>query len=103
MATNVPAQALFLMNSPFVIEQAERLADRVLKVESEPASRVELVFLRCLNRYPKEDEVAQSLAFLQRLEQQSKNRQTDVEDHERANWTTFCHALFNSAESRYLD
>ncbi|MDP6554855.1 MAG: DUF1553 domain-containing protein [Pirellulaceae bacterium] len=103
MATNVPAQSLFLMNSPFVVEQAESLADSVLKVESEPSSRVELAFLRCLNRFPKGDEVAQSLAFLKRLEQQRDNGQTDVQDRELANWTTFCHALFNTSESRYLD
>ena len=91
------------MNSPFVIEQAKSLADSVLEVESQPSSRVELVFLRCFSRYPKDGEVAASLAFLERLEQQSHNGQTDVQDRELANWTAFCHALFNSAESRYID
>jgi Protein of unknown function (DUF1553)/Protein of unknown function (DUF1549)/Planctomycete cytochrome C len=103
MATNVPAQSLFLMNSPFVIEQAESLAALIIEAELQPAARVELAFLRCWNRHPKEGEVAQSLAFLNRLADQGDNEQADTQQRELANWTTYCHALFNGAESRYLD
>jgi hypothetical protein len=102
MATNVPSQSLFLMNSPFVIDQAESLAKRVLGAESDPALRVEQIFLRCLSRRPEQIELAQSLAFLKRLEQQSSDDGL-AENRDLAPWTTFCHALFNSAESRYLD
>ncbi len=102
MATNVPSQSLFLMNSPFVIDQAESLAKRVLDAESDPALRVEQIFLRCLSRRPEQIELAQSLAFLKRLEQQSSDDGL-AENRDLAPWTTFCHALFNSAESRYLD
>ncbi|MFO0980124.1 MAG: DUF1553 domain-containing protein [Planctomycetaceae bacterium] len=55
-----PAQALYLMNSPFVAAQAKDAAQRVLKSEdfqnSDADSRVNFVFRRCLGRLPAPDE-----------------------------------------------
>jgi len=51
--TMVPAQALFLMNSPFVVRQAKAVAARVLRMAgTEPAERIEVMYRIVLGRPP---------------------------------------------------
>ncbi len=67
--TTVPQQALFLMNSPFLHEQARRLSREVL---SEPTARngenaaltVNRLYQRVLGRLPEGDELALATAFI---------------------------------------
>jgi hypothetical protein len=59
--TTVPQQALFLMNSPFVIEQAKALASRTTTME--PAKRVEELYRLAFARKPTAEETAAALAF----------------------------------------
>ena len=42
--STVPTQALTLLNNPFVLGQAERLAERVRREASDPAAQVELAY-----------------------------------------------------------
>lgn len=103
--TNVPAQSLFLMNSPFVIRQAEVMATRVIESSSEPADRVERAFLLCYGRRPDAAETNRAVEFLTNKDPQrapsNKTETKPVSEHSR--WTTFCHALLASAEFRYID
>jgi cytochrome c553 len=77
--TTVPQQALFLMNSPFLHEQARRLAAAVASDDqanssassstgspAEPADGVRRLYLRVLGRPPAADELALGIAFVQR-------------------------------------
>jgi hypothetical protein len=66
--TTVPQQALFLMNSPFVQEQARRLAAGVEgpDASSDPAETVRRLYRRVLGRSPDEREVAMAATFLGR-------------------------------------
>jgi hypothetical protein len=66
--TTVPQQALFLMNSPFVIEQARRLAALPELKESEPAERVRRNYLRLFGREPDERELALGTQFIEERE-----------------------------------
>jgi hypothetical protein len=51
--TNVPAQALALLNDPFVIQQAETWADRIVRrPDATPADRIEHLFRVALDRPP---------------------------------------------------
>ncbi|MFL5341995.1 MAG: DUF1553 domain-containing protein [Gemmataceae bacterium] len=61
-ATTVPQQALFLMNSPFVQEQAKALAKRC--ESGTPAQRVEQTYRLALGRQPTADEVALGMQFV---------------------------------------
>jgi hypothetical protein len=63
--TTVPPQALFLMNSPFVIEQARHFAARPEVARLEPARRIEQMYLLAYGRTPEPDEVALGLRFLE--------------------------------------
>jgi hypothetical protein len=62
-ANTVPQQALFMMNSPFVVEQSRALAGRVAEV-SEPRERVRAMYRSLFAREPSKDEVELGLSFV---------------------------------------
>ena len=64
--TNVPAQSLTLMNDPFVISLATRLAQRVRGDKNLKTSEAQIrsLFRLTLNREPSAQEIAGSQAFL---------------------------------------
>ncbi len=65
--TTVPQQALFFMNSPFTVGEAESVALRSeLVTASGDASRVRRLYRILLERMPDADELASGLAYLQR-------------------------------------
>ena len=77
-ATTVPQQALFLMNSPFVIEQARRLAARPELSNGPAGSRVDAAYARVFGREPTEGERAVGVAFVQGRERSGPSLPTPV-------------------------
>lgn len=63
--TLVPQQALFLMNSPMVIEGARKLVDRPVfaRIDSD-ADRVAALYLVIYQRMPTKDEIALGLSYV---------------------------------------
>src|SRR5207244_8973334 len=62
--TTVPQQALFMMNSPFVVEQARHLAARPeFAALKNPARRVRYAYRLLFGRLPSADELALGLRF----------------------------------------
>ena len=59
----VPQQALFMLNSPFVIERARALAARVPD-QSSPETRVRALYRAALAREPSSDEVKLAISFI---------------------------------------
>ena len=55
--TTVATQALFVMNSPMVIREADHLASSVLKQEKRDKQRIEEIYLRVLDRRPDANEI----------------------------------------------
>ena len=64
--TTVPQQALFLMNSPFVIEQAQAVAAAAGTSSADPADLIHALFVRTLQRAPELEELELGRAFLAR-------------------------------------
>ncbi len=63
--TLVPQQALFLMNSPMVIETARKLVDRPAFAElKSDEERVTLLYLAIFQRWPTKQEVALGLGYV---------------------------------------
>lgn len=89
--TNVPTQALYLMNSPFVQKRGEGLAARVRSMSEDAREQVQLMFELCFARRPSEEESERVIAFLQRS------------DAEGDLLTTVAVSLFCTAEFRTLD
>ncbi|QDS88521.1 Planctomycete cytochrome C [Rosistilla ulvae] len=65
--TNVPAQALMMLNNNFVLRAAQRLSQDILTDESllDPAQRVGAIWRRCFGRPPSESELRAATGFLQ--------------------------------------
>jgi Protein of unknown function (DUF1553) len=100
--SNVPAQALILLNDPFVIEQAGRWAERVLKEEGTPEERVSRMYRRAFSRTPERKEVEEALAFLE-----SQGREIGLADEawemDRRVWADLAHVLVNSKEFVFVN
>ena len=91
--SNVPAQALTLMNDPFLIGQAKAWATRLREDPSVPPSEtVEVMYREAFGRPPVADERDAALAF---LEEQA--RAYGKPDDLRA-WADLGHVLFNVKE-----
>jgi len=102
-ATNVPSQALYLMNNPFVRTQANALAKRVLAAPLDHAKRIDLAYQLALGRAATAQEIERAQHYL--LDEarglvSAKNGDKDKASE--LSWTTFCQALFACAEFRYL-
>ncbi|HYO82221.1 MAG TPA: DUF1553 domain-containing protein, partial [Bryobacteraceae bacterium] len=97
--TNVAPQALFLMNSQFVIDRARGLA-RLLLEDSNVAdgSRIERAYLTVLARHPEPSEVDAALTYVASLE-----KRLAQPDSKLTAWASYCHVLLASNEFLYLD
>jgi Protein of unknown function (DUF1553) len=96
--SNVPAQALTLMNNPFVVQQAERWAARVL-VEPGLTSRERIarMYVTAFGRPPLAAELDEALAFLA-----DQAREYGRADDPRA-WGDLCHVLLNVKEFIFIN
>ncbi len=95
--TNVPMQSLFLMNSPFVVARAERLATLAAKTGDDDTA-VATAYERALGRLPRDDERSRAVEFLSR-----HAAQLDGENPRREALVSLCQALFASAEFRFVE
>jgi hypothetical protein len=90
--TTVPAQALYLMNNPFVIRQSEGMAEKLLASEGDDDSKLTRAYLLCFSRRPSDKELSTARKF---LAEYGRNRSP------RAAWAGLCQSLFASAEFSY--
>jgi hypothetical protein len=102
--SHVPAQALVLMNSPFVRDLATKRAERlVAECRDLPADqRVERLFIEMLGREPTATERTASLAWIGELATQHGIGAEKVAAHAPL-WADVVHALFNTEEFIHVD
>jgi hypothetical protein len=94
----IPAQALTLMNDPFVVAESRRWAQHALAEEPSTAEhRIAVLFQIAFARPPTADETASAIDFLQH---QSLRRGGSSED-ERV-WSDLCHVLINVKEFIFI-
>ena len=88
--TTVATQALFLLNAPFVKQQAAGLSERLWKDEPDDESlRIGRLYLLTISRRATPGEIETALGFL--------NQWTlDLKGNRRAAWTQLCHAVLAS-------
>lgn len=92
--TNVPSQALYLMNSGFVIQRSEKIAKRIQDTSEESASWDRLItdaYQLVLGRKPSSSELSRSMDLISSYPEKDSG------------FVTFCQALISSAEFRYLN
>ena len=89
-STTVPTQALFLMNSPFVLDRSRALARSLLKrTELDERGRLDLLYRKVYSRRPTDAQEQRSLQFLG----------AGGEDA----WTDLVQAQFSSNEFLFLE
>jgi hypothetical protein len=100
--SNVPSQALMLLNHPFVAEQSDAWARRLIAREAEPARRLERLFVEAYARpiEPPEAEAAQE--FIESQRQRLAESGTPTAELEPSAWRDLCHVLINSKEFYYI-
>ncbi len=94
-ATTVPQQALFMLNNPFISEQAAKLLDRI-EVRKHPAEtdrNIGLLYQFAYSRLPDDAELALGTAF---LEQESPHGEGKA-------WEKYAKALLLSNEFVFVD
>lgn len=87
--SSVPAQALMMMNDPFIHQQAESWAGDLRARTLTDADRVDRMYRTALGRSPTEDERNQCLSFL-------------TGEDPAQEWTDLCHVVFNMKEFLFL-
>jgi hypothetical protein len=98
-STNVPPQALFLMNSDFIRARAAALAKRVSQEAATDEERIEFAYQRCFNRTPSEGETRLVLDFLKVPLPEGADSAMEMEKR----LMDVCQALLASADFRMLD
>ncbi len=97
--TNVPVQALYLMNGPFVQEQAAALAQRVIHCAGSPAEQIRSAFALCFNRPPDTAEIKLAEEYFQAA--CTSGQGTPAAEGKIL--AGYCQALLASAEFRNVD
>ena len=100
--TNVPAQSLSLLNSPFVTGAAEAWGNRLAAGEGHSvATRVEYMYRKALGRPPSDAERDAAAAYVAGLAREEGLEQQPVLGARRV-WGRLAHTLFNFKEFIYV-
>jgi hypothetical protein len=87
--SNVPAQALTLMNDPFVVQQSVDWAKRALQDSDNSQKRIQEMYVAAFARQPTDGELELAMEFV--------GDETDID-----RWSAFAHALINTKEFIFL-
>ncbi len=90
--SNIPAQALTMLNDPFVVAQAKLWAERVSKNSAAPDEQITQLYLTAFGRPPSAKEKEAAIAY---IASQTKNDKS-------AAWADLCHVLFNVKEFIFI-
>ncbi len=94
-STTVPQQALFALNSPFVLDQARRIAADCQEGATDDAARLSLLYHRVFSREPTSDERELALRFLGEAQTTPTEKQSP--------WDRLAQALLLTNEFWFVD
>jgi hypothetical protein len=101
--STVPLQALFLMNNPFVQEQAAGFARRLIAASADRVRRIELAYELAWSRPPTSDERDRATEFLQKSGAALAAAGVRPEYRERETWTSLAKVMLTANEFLYID
>ena len=102
--TTVPSQALYMMNSDFVIENADAMASLLYsELELRGPELARAAFERAYSRPPTREEGIETGAYVQKFLAAAKESGMAPEKAGQLALATFCQSLISSAEFRYLN
>ncbi len=102
--TTVAPQALFMMNSEFVLSQSRTLAERLLAHNSfTTPDRIRELYELTYSRPATEAEASRGTAYLDRLRATLSQSGVASDDVEAKAWTSFCRAVLAANEFVYVE
>jgi Protein of unknown function (DUF1553)/Protein of unknown function (DUF1549)/Planctomycete cytochrome C len=101
--STVPLQALYLMNNPFVLEQAAALGRRLVAGSCNPRQRIERAFELAWSRPPEPAELERALGFVRACREQASSAGSPVEFSDHEAWTSLAKVMLTANEFLYLD
>ncbi len=101
--TTTPTQALYLMNSPFVHEQAEAFAKIFLSTGGDDATRLAQAYETAHGRVPTETELNEFKEFLNTYQMQLRDQQTSIDQNELLAWSALARVLLTSNAFLFVD
>jgi cytochrome c551/c552 len=100
--SNVPAQALILMNDPFVRHQADLWADHMLECcGPDPAERIDWLYAQAFQRRPTDEEQLVARDFLRSASITPSSDNSEAIPG--SAWADLCHVLFNTKEFIFVN
>jgi len=97
--TTVPQQALFMMNSPFVRQQAERLAGRTAET-ADRSQRIGELYRCVFSREPSDEELGLAAAYIESALMPAGDDAAPPADEV---WTRLAHVLLMTNELAFVD
>lgn len=100
--STTPIQALYLLNDPFVHEQAKRFAERIFREGNDDPSRIRRAYRLALGREPRAEELELGQQFLVSV-RETTGGEPPAPLSEQDAWFAYVRALFRLNEFVYLD
>jgi len=102
-SSTTPAQALYLMNHPFLQQRADALADRLFAEQPAERQRISHLYNLALCRQPDAEEIAAAEAFLGEYAARLLQRGMPADEVDRPSWSGLARVLLRSNEFLYVD
>jgi len=87
-----------LMNDPFVMDQAQHLANAVCTADSSSSQRIVEIYQRLFNRIPSAPEQIAAIEFLEEFDSATSESAIQY-----AGWGALCQSLLASSEFLYVE
>lgn len=101
--TVLPQQALYLMNNPFVVEQAAGLAQRLIETDGNDEDRIAWAHQAAWGRIATPEEIKKGTDFLQAYQVQLSHDDTPADQVKHESWTSYAQVLLTSNEFIYVE
>jgi hypothetical protein len=101
--STTPLQALFLMNNPFVHQQADSFAVRVGMAFDALPQRINYAVLLAYGRPARASEIREAMAYVQRLRGELQSVKTPTDQLNRAALASYLRVVLGSDEFLYVD
>jgi hypothetical protein len=101
--STTPLQALFLMNNPFVHQQADYFAVRVGMAYDTLPQRINYAFLLAYGRPAKQTEIREAIAYIQKVRKELQSVNAPADQLARSALASYLRVLLGSDEFLYVD
>ncbi|MFL5242948.1 MAG: DUF1553 domain-containing protein [Gemmataceae bacterium] len=102
-SSTVPLQALYLMNNPFIKDQAETLAKKLIAATAEEPRRIERLIELAWGRPPVPTEVQKAVAYVNEYKKEVAKTGVSHDKRELEAWTSYARIVLTANEFFYVD